>query len=1103
MRLTLPQLYRQLTLPTCWLDENTRPAILPPGVGLMPKRKQTKSYPRAVPVRKQVKLSGVCPDLAGAGVCRTGMAPCKVELLDTPNKSSSDKKEYRVIRLENGLTALLIADVAYPLDKLDQEEKDVVEEEMEVEDEENSEDETGDEEDDDDDDEEDDEEDDDEDGPVKRNVLESTGLKMSAAGLCVHMGSFSDPEDMPGLAHFLEHMVFMGSKKFPEENSFESFIAKHGGYDNASTDTETTVFYFESPRRHFHEGLDRFAQFFISPLMKQEAMQREREAVDSEFQMALPSDENRILQIFGGLAKSAHPMAKFMWGNLASLSPQGMSDTDVHSRLHKFRTRHYTAQAMCLTVQSQHSLDTIQDWVVETFAEVPNNGQAREEFSGMKQPFDTPQFTQLYRVIPVQNEYKIDLTWSLPSTLHLYKVKPLHYLAWILGHEGKGSLVSFLRRKVWGLSLTAGNAGDGFEYNSTYSMFPITITLTKEGYDNIDKVVQAVFSYLDMMKDQGPNERIYKEIQKIEDLDFAFSEEKQPSENVENLCENMQFYPPERYLDGDDLMFSYDPEVISELTMALTREKVNIFLRSKEIAADQLDQTEPWFGTPFSCSQIPSSWTDPNHSKEYTDQFHLPQPNVFIAENTSLCPPDPSFISKHPISLLSDTQGELFYKPDMTFLQPRAYIHYLLRSPMQLQSLTNSCLLDLMVMCLMQNIIEDVYPADLAQLHYAIYACESGLVVKVSGLSDKLANLMEVMVQRLVSFKQDTSKEMFQAVLEQQRKNYHNHTIKAKKLVRDVRLELLQDVYHAPHDKHNTVRQLSLEQVTQFAEQFLGQIYIQGLVQGNMTADQAREVDNMLRTKLKCSPLPADCVTDIRCNGLPDGSWTVRADSLDKGDANTLVTNYYQKGPGTIKEHTVMETIVQWMEEPVFDTLRTQEQLGYAVSMTLRNTYGVLGLSVTVNTQATKFTAEHVEQRIENFFKEFIIEHLTEEEIGEAITSLTKLKLRADVTLEEEVCRNWQEIMSKEYVFNRNEREVAVLAEIGLEDVKSLLLPLLSTRKLSVQVVGSDNPDPAQETIAMDTKETVLKFHVGDQLVGQPNTWKEQLVTHPILFITE
>ena len=82
----------------------------------------------------------------------------------------------------------------------------------------------------------------------------TTGLKKSAAGLCVHMGSFSDPCDVPGLAHFLEHMVFMGSDKYPDENSFDKFISLGGGFDNAHTDCETTVFYFDVQRKKFREG---------------------------------------------------------------------------------------------------------------------------------------------------------------------------------------------------------------------------------------------------------------------------------------------------------------------------------------------------------------------------------------------------------------------------------------------------------------------------------------------------------------------------------------------------------------------------------------------------------------------------------------------------------------------------------------------------------------------------------------------------------------------------------------------------------------------------------------------------------------------------------
>lgn len=96
--------------------------------------------------------------------------------------------------------------------------------------------------------------------PHKKAASKSSGLKKSAAGLCVGMGSFSDPSDLPGLAHFLEHMVFMGSEKYPDENSFDSFVQRSGGHDNASTDCETTVFYFETQRRFFREGtrVDKF-----------------------------------------------------------------------------------------------------------------------------------------------------------------------------------------------------------------------------------------------------------------------------------------------------------------------------------------------------------------------------------------------------------------------------------------------------------------------------------------------------------------------------------------------------------------------------------------------------------------------------------------------------------------------------------------------------------------------------------------------------------------------------------------------------------------------------------------------------------------------------
>jgi hypothetical protein len=62
----------------------------------------------------------------------------------------------------------------------------------------------------------------------------------SAAALDVRVGHLSDPAELPGLAHFLEHMLFMGTKKYPDENEYNVFLAQHGGSSNAYTDTEDT-----------------------------------------------------------------------------------------------------------------------------------------------------------------------------------------------------------------------------------------------------------------------------------------------------------------------------------------------------------------------------------------------------------------------------------------------------------------------------------------------------------------------------------------------------------------------------------------------------------------------------------------------------------------------------------------------------------------------------------------------------------------------------------------------------------------------------------------------------------------------------------------------
>ena len=86
--------------------------------------------------------------------------------------------------------------------------------------------------------------------------------EQSAASLGVNIGSLSDNIDEVGLAHFYEHLLFMGTEKYPSENEYENYFSRNGVYSNAYTDLDKTVFYFNVDNGAFKRAIDRFVQFF-------------------------------------------------------------------------------------------------------------------------------------------------------------------------------------------------------------------------------------------------------------------------------------------------------------------------------------------------------------------------------------------------------------------------------------------------------------------------------------------------------------------------------------------------------------------------------------------------------------------------------------------------------------------------------------------------------------------------------------------------------------------------------------------------------------------------------------------------------------------------
>uniref|UniRef100_A0A671YS56 Nardilysin convertase n=1 Tax=Sparus aurata TaxID=8175 RepID=A0A671YS56_SPAAU len=935
-------------------------------------------------------------------------APCAV--------SPFDFSPSRYIVLDNGLRALLISDYSGPAASEDEEE-DGEEEEEEEEEEEGDEsgDETEDES------EEDDEDDgydeDDDEGKKKKGNAE----KQSAAALCVGVGSFSDPSDLPGLAHFLEHMVFMGSEKYPSENGFDAFLKKHGGSDNASTDCERTVFQFDVQRKSFKEALDRWAQFFICPLMIRDAIDREVEAVDSEYQLAKPSDSHRKEMLFGSLAKPGHPMGKFCWGNAQTLKQEPQKKKiNVYKRLRAFWKKHYSAHYMTLAVQH-----------LKTYL----FNLAKPDFSNLLDPFDTPAFNKLYRVVPVRKVHALNITWALPPQEKYYRVKPLHYISWLIGHEGTGSILSLLRKKCWALALFGGNSETGFDQNTTYSIFSISITLTDEGFQNFYQVTHLVFQYLKMLQTLGPQQRIYEEIQKIEANEFHYQEQIDPIEYVEDICENMQLFPKDDFLTGDQLMFEYSPDVISAALSLLTPEKANLMLLSPEHEG-QCPLREKWFGTQYTVEDIKQEWMERwTGNLELNGDLHLPAENKFISTDFALKPSDcPD--TELPVRIADSDRGCLWYKKDNKFKIPKGKVCVVV-------------LFDLLVNILGHNLAEPAYEAEVAQLEYKLTAGEHGLVIKVKGFNHKLPLLFHLIIDHLADF--SASPDVFSMFAEQLKKTYFNILIKPEKLGKDVRLLILEHSRWSMVEKYQALMAgLTSAELMEFSQNFRAELYAEGLVQGNFSSAESKQFLQYITEKLQFSKLPTEVPVMFRVVELPLKQHICKVKSLNKGDANSEVTVYYQVRP--LLEH------IMHMEEPCFDFLRTKETLGYHVYPTCRNTSGVLGFSVTVETQATKFNTELVELKIEEFLASFgeKLNTLTEEAFNTQVTALVKLKECEDTHLGEEVDRNWGEVVTQQFVFDRLNREIEALKQMTRDELVSWFHEHRgqNSRKLSMHVVG-------------------------------------------------
>lgn len=863
---------------------------------------------------------------------------------------------------------------------------------------------------------------------------EKEKLKLAAAALAVRAGSFQDPFDVEGLAHFVEHTILMGNKQFPAENDFDTFLNERCGYSNASTLYEYTMFYFELPNVYFDEALKRFSAIFHSPLFRDSSIIKEIKPVDCEFKDAISSDDCRVMQILASLAKDKHPLSVFTFGNSYSLVdvPQ-KKGINLQKEVKKFWSQYYHAQNMCLSVLAENDLDTIEEMVRKYFSTIRSAGSIITKMDLFNSSLDFPyilEFHKLYIIEPLQSGDYIHISWSLPPRFNCYKRKPSHLVSMILGHEGNGSLYSYLKRSGLVLEFIAGNEESNYDANSYQSVFLIKVQLTELGMKMLDHVVNTIFWFINQIRIKGIEKFYFDEEQFIRLYHFQYADDISPSSYCTKLASDMLKYPLEDVLIGSKIYYDFDSSLINQALEYLEPSKANFILLSQKQFDARSSQvyTEKWFETKYRVEEVPSQWLNTTSHSDY-DQIYFPAKNIFVADNFDLVS-DKCDFQQFPTLAEETKYYRLWYKRDFTFKIPKATICILFSSPVATSGPLNALALDFFVEALILKMAEDTYAAEQAALSYSFKSNSNGLTLMLSGFNQKLASFLHVILDNIIKFDLDSN--TFKNVQDYLASEYFNTFTDGVKLVKKIRLSILQNNYSTPLEKRSHLSQLSIKQVMEVVKSFFSDLFIECLIQGNMSKQESQAIIKKVYHKFEKMIInPHKRVKPI-INQLPAGDSVCRILTLNREERGSMLHNYYQIGPMDVRTRCLLIILSSQMDEPSFDYLRTTHGLGYFVSTIFNDTFGIGGFTITIQSPANKFDCSFVDKKIETFLEIFAQSLLKKEQekFEKVIKGLIRHKTAPVLNLRIETARNWTQIVTCNFCFDILEKEVKVLKEV-------------------------------------------------------------------------
>ncbi|MBW4936134.1 insulinase family protein [Marinobacter sp. F4206] len=878
------------------------------------------------------------------------------------------------------------------------------------------------------------------DNGLRAILVSDSDADKAAASMNVAVGSGDDPADREGLAHFLEHMLFLGTEKYPEPGEYQQFIKSHGGSHNAYTAFQDTNYFFDVEAPYLEPALDRFAEQFAAPLFTAELVDRERNAVHSEFSSKQKEDGRRFYSVKKAASNPEHAFNQFAVGNLSTL--ENTDDNPLRPDLIQFWKDRYSANLMTLAVYGPQPLDELEQMVKSRFNAIENR-----ELEPKKHPaafYEDDRLPAKVTADAIKDVRSLTLSFQIPSQEDNYRTKPAGYIANLLGHEGPGSLFDVLKRAGLVESLSAGQGMDTGEG----ATLEISMSLTPEGLRRQDDILPLVFAYIDEIRSNGISEQRFAEMQQLARIDFRFREQGEPVHEAMALAGQLQHYPPEDILSAPWLLERYAPEQYQTILDHLTPENLMAFVLAPEPALENPEQTQ-WYGAEWQWEALDPEALEGNSRPELASQLRLPQPNPFIPEELAMVA-GPTM--EQPTRLGSQDGLDIWFARDTRFDTPKANVFISLRTQAARVSARSSVLTQLLVDAVKTNLNAWAYSARLAGLDYSIYPHLRGITVRVGGYSDKLHTLINRILMQVAE--PDLTQQRFdiarQNLVDSLRNKAKNRPV--EQTSEFIQTALIEGAW-STEDKLAAAQQVTLDELKSFSRALLSEVDPLMLAHGNLSRAYALNLAQQIRAIVLDDSRFAK-VDRSRVRQLPPEETLV---TLDVNHPDTGYTLYMQGDNTSFEERARFRLLAQIISSPFYENIRTTRQLGYIVYATPFEILETPALGFVI--QSPGASQEQIDQAVRQFSENFETQlaSLDDSSLNREKQAVISQLLERERQLGDISSRYWREIDRNATDFDSREKLARAVQGVSREALLETFRKAVLSREQALRVVTGED----------------------------------------------